>query len=213
MAQCSTLCSTTIPALNNGCRVETKNGGIEYVAVMTCDVAFTDPCNLAEWINYIQEGKIRLLGKGSGETTAPSVTTQSISGCGPEVVTGMEHTLTFTDFNIDTEYGSNAHLYDELINNPTTYTLAWFDCAGTLYGLSNRNTSDGTYAGSIMRVEAGHIIPATDQEFQRFEVNFIFRFLGVFLPFVIDGLLNTLIDNQGYNPDGTYGDYTSVCPQ
>jgi hypothetical protein len=178
---------------------------------MDCSVRFTDPCDLAEWVPYIQQDAVRITNELLADKPTGSSTREARSSCRPDQFSFKDSTINFQDFNIDIPYGSTHHLYNEVQENEASFLALYVDCNGSIYGFEQ--DANNEYAGFSFGLDQSHVIPQRQTESQRIEGTLNFQHTREYVPFSIPGLVELLLENQAYNSEtSAYGDYTTPCP-
>lgn len=123
----------------------TRKGAINQIGLFKCESSFTDVTDADEWVTLIESGGVILIPEGVGEIVEPDQTTDRISACKGEEVTGEISGLNFQLKLFDNDAYTDFDLEYDLKNKIGNYTLFFIDCNGLLY--INYNWTTGENAG------------------------------------------------------------------
>jgi hypothetical protein len=139
---------TFVTGLNKG--LSAQRGGISWVALMKCEVEFTDIEDVVEWNAKIASGDIIIIQDcylTGGKTTEANTVT--LGSCRINLVTDRNHTVTLADIADNTDYDRST-LWLHTQTYPNDYKMAYATCDGVLYPFNsvqinaNKNIDDTT---------------------------------------------------------------------
>lgn len=146
--------------LNNA--LTAQRGGISWIALMKCEVVFTDIESVIEWNAKIASGDIIIIQDcyltGNAATEANVVT---LGSCRINLVTDRNHTVTLADI-ADNSAFDRSLLWLHTQTYPNDYKMAYATCDGVLYPFNsvqinaNKNIDDTTEGFSRWDVTITH---------------------------------------------------------
>lgn len=136
MAFCDIECAVVVPSAPTGsnCKITLRKGGIQKLVFASCDITFTDITDLLEWDAFITANKIHSTGKILGSKPKGSVTKKKVASCVPEIVTGGEKSLNFSDFNADNVLFTDYDFYNGLLDLQGSLVVGYTTCDDEFYG-------------------------------------------------------------------------------
>jgi hypothetical protein len=134
--------------LNSG--LSAQRGGISWIALMRCEIEFTDIEDVDEWNDKIASDDIIIVQDcylTGGKTTEANAVV--LGSCRISLVTDRNHTVTLADIADNTTYDRST-LWLHSQNYPNDYKMAFATCDGVLYPFNsvqinaNKNIDDTT---------------------------------------------------------------------
>lgn len=139
MAQTCSGCSVSVPALAATCGQNKKQGGLPYLAFVSCDDATipATPTDLSVWTAAVAANDARVIKNLLGSLPTPSPTMKRFSSCSPEGLEGKVWTLNVQDYDF-TETGSpltfdKENFYNTIQADPAKYFLYYGSCDGRMW--------------------------------------------------------------------------------
>jgi hypothetical protein len=152
-----------------------QRGGISWVALMKCEVVFTDITDVVEWNSKIASGDIIIVQDcyltGSAATEANVVT---LGSCRVNLVTDRNHTLTLADI-ADNSAFDRSTLWAHSQEYPNDYKMAFATCDGVLYPFNS------------VQINANKNIDDTTEGFSRWDVTITHAKLTNDMPVILSG--------------------------
>ena len=137
---CVTDCSPSLVALGDiGCFPETLPGGFYKFAFMKCDKDFDDVTggvitDASRWADMIEATDIIVSNPLLASKPEDNVTRLRIESCSPEVVTGIEQTYAFEDYNADTSAFTHITWWKQIQTKYRALKFMAITCDGLVYG-------------------------------------------------------------------------------
>jgi len=158
--------------LNTG--LSAQRGGISWIALMKCEIEFTDIADVAEWNTKIAAGDIIIIQDcylTGGKTTEANAVV--LGSCRISLVTDRNHTLTLADIADNTTYDRST-LWLHTQNYPNDYKMAYATCDGVLYPFNSA------------QINANKNIDDTTEGFTRWDVTITYSKLTNDMPVILD---------------------------
>jgi hypothetical protein len=153
MELCNPSCATAItqPDWGAQCNQTKRKGGIVRVGAKICDpdFEFTYPDgleNIDNWRDMFCKELIKITGPVVGQQGAGSVSKRRTSSCGPEKPISRTDSVTWQDFNADTNL-LDFDFYNDWADNVDFSSFFYIDCNDLVY------MYDGSYSLEISEVK------------------------------------------------------------
>lgn len=190
------------------CKKEFKPGGICRLVFAACGVEIPSgqEQDLALWEAFLQKCQIRITGELMGEKGAAQTDKIRVTSCNPEIVSGRTETLTFSDYNNDSEFKTHLAFYNEFMNNPTSYVVGWFNAAGEFYGFFRYG------------LEVSEVVPNNNRELTHIDGTITIETKDMPIPVDIPGLQDLMIQysdldcESAGSSSGSSGGGGASCP-
>lgn len=134
MPLCAPACAVKPPKIPKDCGVNIRPGGIRHIVFAPCSLRFKNIYNLNEWAEYVLKGDIVISSPLVGQKAKGSFTKKRVNSCQPEVVIGIERSITFMDHNADLLEYSDFNFYNQIQANPNLYQFGFITCNNEFYG-------------------------------------------------------------------------------
>lgn len=184
MTLCASSCHVAVPTSSSTCIKKTKKGGIKFLGVVSCAWGFdTDVIingvstpvgpitDVDNWILGIENGFIGLSPEGYGEKPASDKTTEQLTACEPDEVTGEDHTINFVSKLMDDDF-TQCTFWSAIKSNRGSYRLIYIDCNDLVYVKSLTGNPGWKFS---LSGNADLIHPAGNNERMSFEFSPVFR--------------------------------------
>lgn len=137
MPLCNRDCAANMPIGYGGaCKVITRPAGIKLIFFIACsvDVSILDFTQQSTWDTLCQNGELAVSGKLLASKPKGTFTKKKLISCAPEMVTGGEKMVNFTDPNSDPNGGTAVHeFWNQVLLNSASYYFGFITCDNDMY--------------------------------------------------------------------------------
>lgn len=201
---CASACREETPvAWDNACNdITTRSGGIENLIFFSCDWTFSGTVTIdgvdtqigaitdyTQWAIGVANRFIVRSPVGIGEKPAATPTTQKLTSCTPDQVTGETHAVNFQSFAADTTNLTDCTYWNGIKTNYYKFRVAWLGCDELVYVKSSTEPGFQFSYSSL-----GYIQTNDSKTPNYYEANLTFDYLGIPCPYEVpnlEGAFNT----------------------
>lgn len=198
MALCVSTCAVDTPLIwAQECDFQKRESGILNLIFFRCDWQFSGNVtinnevlaigpvtDLDAWRTGITNRFIVKSPDGFGDEPQPSFTTERVTSCVPEAITGETHVVNFTSKNTDPDNLTDCTWWNDIRLDYNRFRFGYCTCDGFYYGDTDANEPFFRWAPT----QWGRIIDEDSNVPQKYEVSLSWNLLGLICPRDIPGL-------------------------
>lgn len=185
MTLCPPSCHIAVPTNQANCTKVTKPGGILHLLIFACDAAFDATIDIdgtptaigpitdvEAWKTLVANRFIGISPEGYGEHPISEKTSEELTACVNNGVTGEDHVINFISKFMNKVTDAEFDFWTDVKANHGRYRLGWMDCDNTVYVKSTTGQPGFVFT---LPGNADLVTPNNNREATRFEFSPSFR--------------------------------------